>query len=43
MNSFTKQKESYRYRKPSYGYQEIKEGEDKLGVEIDMHTLSYTK
>ena len=32
MNVFTKQKETYRYRKQTNGYQRGKGGVDKLGV-----------
>ena len=32
MNLFTKQKETHRYRKQTYGYQRGKRGRDKSGV-----------
>ena len=31
MNLFTKQKQTHRHRKQTYGYQKGKEGTDKLG------------
>ena len=31
-NLFTKQKQTHRHRKQTYGYQRGKEGRDKLGV-----------
>ena len=38
----TKQKETHRHRKQTYGYQRGKEGRDKLGVwDERMHTTVY--
>ena len=32
MNLYTKQKQTHRHRKQTYGYQRVKWGRDKLGV-----------
>ena len=42
MNSSTKQKQSYRYRKQTYGYQHVSAGRDKLGdQDKHIHTTIY--
>ena len=44
MNLFIKQKQTYRHRKQTYGYQRGKaEGRDKLGVwDQEIQTIIYT-
>ena len=44
MNLFTKQKQTHKLRKQTYGYQRGKVGRrDKLGVGINIYTLLYIK
>ena len=43
MNLLTKQEETHRHRKQTYGYQRGKRGRDKLGGWINMYTLLYIK
>ena len=42
MNLFTKQKQTHRHRKQTYGYQRGKGGRDKSGVwDEHIHTIIY--
>ena len=43
MNLFTKQKQSHRYRKQTYGYQGGKRAGINWEIEIDIYTLLYIK
>ena len=44
MNEFTKEKQSHRLRKQTYGYEKGKEEwRDKLGGRISIETLMYRK
>ena len=43
MNLSTKQKQSYRYRKQSYGFQGVREGGINWEIGTDIYTLLYIK